>query len=179
MRRRLSDEERDLWRRMVRNVAPLPGRRREPEPALPPRRVSPAPAAGVRSPERRFVAEPQHARAPHDVFAAGDPKMERHARRGRIDIDATFDLHGHNQASARATLYGFLLEARRRGHRCVLVVTGKGERVSGEARRGGVLRAGFRRWINEDDFRQHVVRASQAHQRHGGAGAFYVFLKTR
>ena len=86
------------------------------------------------------------------------------------------------QVTARAALYGFLLEAAARGHRCVLVITGKGVRPDGfnSGRLGaGILRRRFREWLNEDAFRQHVVRAAPAHPRHGGTGAFYVFLKAR
>ncbi len=179
MKRRLTPEERDLWCRTVRNVAPLGVRRREAETADVVRK-HPAPVAAHGAsgkPVSRALGRPPPPAA-RDPFRAGDPRMERQARRGRLAIDATFDLHGHNQATARAALYGFLLEARRRGHRCVLVVTGKGGR-RGEEQREGVLRAGFRRWMGEDDFHQHVVRVATAHQRHGGAGAFYVFLKTR
>jgi DNA-nicking Smr family endonuclease len=172
-RRKLSPGEHDLWRRTVRDVAPL-------------RRPSvdktglPARPAGIAPLPHRPSAAPAQRRAQNvspDAFSAGDPRLDRHASRGRLPIDATFDLHGHNQASARAALYGFLLEARRRGHRCVLVITGKGAREIAGRKTGGVLQAKLRDWLMEDAFRQHIVRASAAHSRHGGSGAVYLFLK--
>ena len=173
-RRRISPGEEALWRRAVRNVTPLERIPAGPEPlrraglstGLPAQKTAPI-ASRVHE-----TAKPQR----QDPFSAGDPKVDRLVQRGRKTIDATFDLHGHTQVTARAALYGFLLEARARGHGCVLIITGKGA-SSGHAGRG-VLRARFKDWLSEDAFRQHVVRAAAAHPRHGGGGAFYVFLKT-
>ena len=64
-----------------------------------------------------------------------------------------------------------LQRARRRGERCVLVITGKGQQ--GE----GVIRRNFLRWIDMPEARHIISGVSQAHQRHGGAGAWYVFLR--
>jgi len=169
-RRKLSPGEHDLWRRTVRDVAKT---------GLPTRPAGGS--AGIAPLPHRPSAAPAQRRAQSispDVFSAGDPRLDRHASRGRLAIDATFDLHGHNQASARAALYGFLLEARRRGHRCVLVITGKGVRQIAGRKTGGVLQAKLRDWLMEDAFRQHITRASAAHPRHGGSGAVYLFLKT-
>ncbi len=180
--RKLSKGEHDLWRRTVRNVAPLrrPGVDRAAVPVSSADRLAggltgmpPSPHRSLLAPAERPVQSPSS-----DAFSAGDPRLDRHASRGRLPIDATFDLHGHNQASARAALYGFLLEARRRGHRCVLVITGKGAREIAGRKTGGVLQAKLREWLLEDAFRQHIIRASAAHPRHGGSGAFYLFLKT-
>lgn len=115
------------------------------------------------------------------AFQKGDPNLEKAARRGRREIDATFDLHGHTQATARNALLGFLAEARLRGYRCVLVITGKGPpsaaQAHGAPRQRGVLRDRMFDWMRDPDFRVHISRAAQAHQRHGGRGAFYLFLK--
>lgn len=179
-RRRLTPEERALWRRVSRVVRPLKsgGATEPPVTDKGPVKLSPKKSTaqpGVNTPARRPAAPSPLT----DPFSAGDPKAERRIRRGRKEIDAVFDLHGHTQSSARAALYGFLLEARARGYECVLIITGKG--VRRDALEGGfgkgVLRARFRDWVREDDFRQHITRVSAAHPRHGGDGAFYVFLK--
>ena len=171
MKRRLTSDEHSLWRRVTKDVAPLhpakeiktsgdqttlSGSRKNAR-----QRPASAPSVGVRS-------SATHA-AP-DVFHSGDPRLDRHVRRGRMDIDARFDLHGHSWATAKNALHDFVVEARRRGHRCVLVITGKGS---------GVLRSGLQAWLHEEALRQHIVRASPAHQKHGGGGAFYLFLKAR
>lgn len=190
-RRRVSPEERALWRRTTSTVRPLERadllRDDDDEKheitsskALKPKLFGRSKSNSV---THRAPSLPQRAvsvRKLPDPFIAGDPNVERRVRRGRRDIDATFDLHGHTQSSARAALYGFILEARARNYSCVLIVTGKGVRVDKEgnqSRVGGVLRARFKDWMREGDFRQHVVRVSTSHPRHGGGGAFYVFLK--
>lgn len=163
-----------MWRRATRNVTPIKRLPAGPEPS---RRVAPstglpAPKTSPIAPRTHEVVKPQR----QGPFSAGDPKADRLVRRGRKTIDATFDLHGHTQVTARAALYGFLLEARARGYGCVLIITGKG--ASSDHAGRGVLRARFKEWLLEDAFRQHVIRAAAAHPRHGGGGAFYVFLKT-
>jgi len=210
-RRRVTPEERALWRRAASTVRPLHennvlcdhdaddamvGKTRKAgasssarasdapsplpsseAPASPARRRFPAPADG----RDGAKAQARAVRAP-DPFGAGDPRAERLVRRGRRPIDAVFDLHGHTQSSARAALYGFLMEARARHYACVLVITGKGVRralAADAPRQAGVLRARFKDWMREEAFRQHVVRVSPAHERHGGGGAFYVFLRRK
>ncbi len=180
MRRRLSPDERDLWRRTVRDVTPL--KRLETVEQRPVCATKPLPPEDKVKWSARPRTNSTARTVPPDPFSAGDPNIDRLAKRGRLPIDATFDLHGHSQASARAAIYGFILEARARGHGCVLVITGKGTPSAGGATFSagrGVLRARFKEWLREDAFRQHIVRASAAHPRHGGAGAFYVFLKKR
>ncbi len=173
MRRRVTPGEDALWRRVSRNVKPLRGSEAGNETLW-------RPGLAKNLPVTRPAPLSQRATGPikpyrHDPFSAGDPKADRLVRRGRMSIDATFDLHGHTQVTARAVLYGFLLEARARGHGCVLIITGKGGSPDQIGR--GVLRARFKQWLLEDAFRQHIVRAASAHPRHGGSGAFYVFLK--
>ena len=205
-RRRITPEERALWRRATSTVRPIrcntilgdhendgdsdetilkkapktkngvaSGLSRHGKSDLSKHRQLTRPHAPPPSPQRQAAPDP---------FRSGDPKVERRVRRGRRSIDAVFDLHGHTQSSARAALYGFLLEARARNYACVLIITGKGVRREDDAdaarwSTGGVLRARFQDWVREDDFRQHIVRVSAAHERHGGGGAFYVFLKRK
>jgi DNA-nicking Smr family endonuclease len=75
----------------------------------------------------------------------------------------------------------FLGEAISSGHRVVLVITGKGGRAAGRdafASRGrGVLRDSLPGWLRASPLGQSIVGIYQAHRRHGGEGAFYVYLK--
>ena len=72
-------------------------------------------------------------------------------------------------------LTAFLLEAHARGHRAVLVVTGKGSRGAGS----GVIRASAGEWVSQPPLRAIVSGVSPAHRRHGGDGALYITLRTR
>ncbi|WP_425410526.1 Smr/MutS family protein [Hyphococcus sp.] len=177
-RRQMSAEEEALWRKATRDVA-----RYEPQHATTKTIVSEANSNGrdtkQTTPKRKSVSRPGTVRPTKtiDRVASGDPRLDRLAGRGRLEIDAVLDLHGHRQATARAALHRFIEIGHARGAKCLLVITGKGAGGSEPASGRGVLRARFADWINEDAVRGLVSRAASAHQRHGGAGAFYVFLK--
>ena len=98
---------------------------------------------------------------------------ERAVRRGKQPISASFDLHGHTRDSAFQVLPRFLRMEQARGSQCVIVITGKGKR--GE----GVLRQGFLNWLELPEARALISGYAPAHSRHGGTGAWYVFLRRR
>ena len=106
---------------------------------------------------------------------------ERRVRRGRTAFESRLDLHGLTVDQARAALAPFIERERAKGARCVLVITGKGEpalrRYSHE--QPGILRRMLPMWLSAPDIRPHISGYAPAHQRHGGAGAWYVFLKHR
>ena len=126
-------------------------------------------------------------RAPTSPADLGDidRKSQERIRRGKIDVDAKIDLHGMRQSEAHQALIARISRARLDGKRVLLVVTGKGASKDGPsdgsdpfwARGGGVLKAQVPKWLREDPLRSMIFSVQQAHQRHGGAGALYVFLK--
>ena len=85
-------------------------------------------------------------------------------------------------ARAHAACLGFLSDCLSRGLRFVLVITGKGargpERGFFEPRRG-ILREQLPGWLRASPLRGHIIGIYEAHQRHGGRGAFYIYLKRR
>lgn len=160
--RGLTDDEKSLWRRVAARVKA----RRSPAPqAEPPR--SPT-RASIAQPLRTAVSPPtpKKQQAPPQ-----DRGAEKRVRRGRLEIDGTLDLHGHNQDTGRAALVRFLHAAQARGARTIIVVTGVG--------RGGhgVLKRRLPEWLAERDVRALVSGFARAHRAHGGEGAFYVFLR--
>lgn len=179
-RRRLSPAELKVWRKVARTVKPYQrARTPHPEDEDFPRLLGDKhhmdapksrPKPPLRAPHPNLAAKtaPTPAKGP-----AADRAGERRVRRGQIEVDASLDLHGHTQDSAHMALLAFVAFQRLQGARCVLVITGKGK--AGE----GVIRKRFLDWLNGPDVRAHVSSYAQAHQRHGGAGAFYVFLKRR
>jgi DNA-nicking Smr family endonuclease len=165
-RRRLTTEEAELWRRVARTVTPLDDERaRLAAPDTPPAPPSEPAAPSPPSPARSAATAPA---AQHGTL---DRRTHQRLRRGRIAIDARFDLHGHTQRSAHAALLRFIERARADGCRHVLVVTGRG----GES--GGVLKRSVPRWLQEPAFHRHVVAFHEAGPRHGGAGALYLVLR--
>jgi DNA-nicking Smr family endonuclease len=114
---------------------------------------------------------PLKPQAPKLISGAVPTASDRLTRRGRIQIDSRIDLHGLTQEQAKRALATSLMRSVKRGERCLLVITGKG--LQGE----GVLRTQLPTWLSAPDMRPMVARYAQAHARHGGGGAWYVFLK--
>lgn len=171
-RRRLSDDERALWRGVTRSIAPL---RKLPV-------TEPEGEAATAEPKARPRSKP----APISVVAraakpAAPPPapLGRRARkqiaRGRRSIDARFDLHGMTQAEAHDALLGFLRIAQARGARLVLVITGKGGR--GDVGGRGVLKRMVPLWLALPEFRALATGFEAAGIGHGGEGALYVSLR--
>ncbi|MCE1235324.1 MAG: Smr/MutS family protein [Hyphomicrobiales bacterium] len=110
-----------------------------------------------------------------------DHRTKRRLVRGAIPIDERLDLHGYTEAAAHSLLRGFLITARARGARMVLVITGKGQGPGKDRGRGpddrGVLRRAVPHWLADPTLRDVVLGYEEAHLAHGGAGAIYVRLR--
>lgn len=164
MIRKLEPSERLVWNRVARTVSP---RRREHGKGA----AKPSPEATREDFAAMMRLPPLATRAERAVTGPVPTATDKNTRKGRVPIDARIDLHGLTQEQARKALATALLRSAKRGDRCLLVITGKGPRLE------GVLRQALPRWLKEADLRPLVSRVSQAHARHGGAGAWYVFLK--
>jgi DNA-nicking Smr family endonuclease len=92
-------------------------------------------------------------------------------KRGEIAIDARLDLHGLTQAEAHRALDRSLDAAVRGGARLLLVITGRG--AGGD----GILRRALPGWIASGAHAARVLRLEPAQPRHGGGGAWYVYLR--
>ena len=115
---------------------------------------------------------------PSGVNGATEDRM----RRGLVEPDARIDLHGMTQEGAHRTLFAWLVTAHQRGHRLVLVVTGKGNPKNDEnapwmMSPHGVLKQMVPRWLNEPGLAALIASVRAAHVRHGGDGALYVYLR--
>ena len=187
-RRRLSDEERVLWTTVTRSIAPL----------HPPRAVAADDGEAVvrgPSPKQKTVAKrlgitvkpvapsrPVVAPLPSapPAMAALDRRQRKRVAKGRDAIDGRIDLHGLTQAEAHDALAHFLHSAVRREARLVLVITGKGREGGPEAPlpvRPGALRHNVPLWLHMAPLNQLVLQVRPAHRRHGGEGAYYVYLR--
>jgi len=193
-KRRLSEEERQLWQRVLVNTTPLHLKKSatSENPFLNDAGIKhtlPL-TAGVQKgdPPKPFAGLPgTSAKLPTALPLTGlDRRTEQRLRRGRIDVDGTLDLHGMTQAHAHMALRGFLVAAQGRGDRLVLVITGKGsppgvryeaENMWGSGR--GILRRLVPEWLSQPDFSSWVSGFRNAHQRHGGGGALYVRIRRK
>lgn len=177
-KRDLTEEERALWRRVAKGVRP---RRpvaeetsvRSPEPAKPQPGAHPAKARKSDDGPRLSQRSAGERAVPKAPAPPADRGAEKRVRRGKLEIDAKLDLHGYTQDGAYQALATFLQSAQRRGALVALVVTGVGR--TGE----GVLRKRLPDWLAARELKPLVSGYAQAHRAHGGAGAFYVFVKRR
>ena len=111
--------------------------------------------------------EPATASAPQ-----AQPSRARLIRRGEMIADVRLDLHGHTEAQAWTALEACIIEARRRGHRVLLVICGQGL----HSKRGAVLRAALQTWL-AGPLREHIAEHSPAAPKQGGRGAWWLFLR--
>jgi DNA-nicking Smr family endonuclease len=112
---------------------------------------------------------------PLDRFAGIDRANAERLKRGLHRIEARLDLHGMTQAEAHGVLSAFIAASRGAGRRCVLVITGRGLGQSGP----GVLKSSVPRWLEEPEFRRHLLAIAPAQPHHGGPGATYLLLRRR
>lgn len=184
--RALTSADRALWEAVKRTVRPLkPGEAANvgeagPADGEPAETAAPplaSPPAGRSSEARPVGARHLPALPPLSPI---EPRISAALSRGR-GIDARLDLHGMRQDEAHARLLGFLTNAQHRGHRLILVITGKG----GSAYHGpsidgrGVLRRLVPQWLAGAPFRPYVLGFAGAHSYHGGSGALYVRVRRR
>jgi DNA-nicking Smr family endonuclease len=100
-----------------------------------------------------------------------DRTTRRKLSRGNLPVEARLDLHGHNAQQAETRLRAFIQQSASLGHRCVLVITGKGVRGEGFLRRHVPL------WLKQPPLGGVVLAISDAIPKDGGAGAIYVMLR--
>lgn len=178
--RDLTAEEQALWNKVIRQVA-----RVESMDAQPPVRSvgrmpdrtggqTAAPEAGKAGQRPSFVDRP----------AQTSPNMDRRnfqrLLKGRLDIDATLDLHGMRAERAEQRMNQFIRNAHAAGGRLLLIITGKGKTGDADAfgrPRRGILREGVPEWLKNGPMSGLVLQVTQAHPRHGGGGAYYVYLR--
>lgn len=175
-RRALSEEERELWDTVARQVKPLRKHRMAKAQAAPRTEPSSAAPAPRPAPSPRPIPAAPAPRVPKPAIPPLAPlgKRERtKLSRGRSEIEARLDLHGMTQMRAHRALSGFLHRAHHDGLTFVLVITGKG-RSGGES---GVLRRQVPEWLSLPEFRAFVVGFEEAGVGHGGEGALYVRIR--
>lgn len=193
-RRTLRPDEQDLWEQVKRSARPIhpTGPLARPAPPKPSAPGAQEPKQGKTAiPPFALGAKAKPSRLEHDLAPplseslAGAPRtMDKRKfgqlRKGRLDPEGRIDLHGMTLAQAHPALIGFITSAHANGKRLVLVITGKGKmRDEGGPIpvRHGVLRHQVPQWLNAAPLRPMVMQISQAHQKHGGQGALYVYLR--
>lgn len=190
IRRELSEAERKLWEQAIKDAVPvMTPRPAKPETTAPTVKgkikktyTPPTFKVGSKTPLRK----PAHNLAPtiSEQFASAVPNMDSKAfkrlKKGKLPVDARIDLHGMTVAEAHQELIGFILRAHGAGDRLVLVITGKGKVGKSDSiipQRQGVLKHQVPHWLRLAPLGPLILEVTQASQKHGGSGAYYVYLR--
>jgi len=182
--RGLTPEDRELWDRVARQANPM--HPKKPVPSVPeifePKSIQPKPISPFRVGEKRTATAVPPIPKPQAPQVRMDAKAFGNLKRGKLKPEARIDLHGMTVARAHGVLTTFIQDASARGLRLVLVITGKGkDRDDGGPipTPRGVLRHNVPQWLGLPPLSLLVLQVQQSHIRHGGEGAFYVYLKRR
>ena len=196
-RRGLTPEDRELWSRVAKTATPMHPKPRKPaedplstpkSPALQPRPMPgfELPATlrigGKALPKRAHDLAPSPAEAMRTAPLRMDHKTHKQMTRGKMRPEARLDLHGMTLSEAHPELIRFILNAQSQGLRLVLVITGKGKRRDDSGpipQRVGALRHQVPHWLHLPPLGPAVLQVSEAHLKHGGGGAYYVYLRRR
>ena len=149
-------KDKQLWNRVARTVSPL--------------------KKGSSKPENMdfeaYMRVPQPTKPKPSYSQSLSVRADKKTRRGMIDIQARIDLHDLTIREAFPALRRAVIRSYNRNHSCLLVITGKGLRGQ------GVLKRSLPEWLSHPDIRPIISEYAPAHLKHGGGGAWYVFLKT-
>ena len=201
-RRSLRPEEEELWQAVARSARPLhpkaKGLHRGIDAAGPtPRIASETKPRDLEIPKSWLepfrLGQKAKATSGHDIAPPlgetlrtaplqMDAKLHGRMVRGKVMPEARIDLHGMTLAEAHPELIRFVLNAQMVGLRLVLVITGKGKRGEDTGpipQRMGALRHQVPQWLRMPPLSAAVLQISEAHLRHGGSGAYYVYLRKR
>ena len=187
--RNLSKEERAMWDHVARKAEPLHPQR--PAPAAKP--VA-KPARGPVQPPRELpdfsVGSKAEVARPNDILpplrdrlrsapVRMDAKNFLRMKSGKLKPEGRLDLHGMFRDEAYPELIAFILNAQAAGKRLVLVITGKGREGDDWTGGRGVLRRQVPQWLQLPPLGPAVLEVRPAHLKHGGDGAYYVYLRRR
>jgi len=190
-KRALSAEERALWRKVAESV----NRQSPPEPNEPALRqvpvIRPMPApmriqpfrVGQKADLKNGIAG---AAVNRGTLPGARSEMDRRSfeklRKGKLKIEARIDLHGMTVAQAGPTLSRFVMDSAARERRVLLVITGKGrprDAFDMLPHQRGILRRQVPIWLTTPPLSHHILQVTEAHAKHGGGGAYYVYLRRR
>lgn len=190
----MSEREKDddaLWALFTKGMEKLPRPpdlpgEQPPARARPACKASPAPPEAPESAVQPLSVSPTQGQPRKFPGTELDRRTEERFLSGKLPIEGRIDLHGMTQEQAHRALSFFLAESLERGRRMLLVITGKGRggALASEtapedwiAPAPGILRQNMPRWLEAPDIRPHILKIAPAQPRHGGSGAFYIYLR--
>ena len=101
-------------------------------------------------------------------------EMAKKLQKGEIPPNKSIDLHGMTRQEAHQFVRRTLLASRRDGHRCLHVVTGRGQSTFDGH---GVLKEALPTWLTKPPLNTHVLALATAPGRLGGQGAYLILIR--
>jgi len=192
-RRKLSEDEVTLWRKVADTAERLhPGASSHelPKPKPKPHK-KPRPHLAPALPSFEVGSKASVGRPGHDLMGSVSDRVARQPvqmdkkafgrmKRGKLKPEGKLDLHGMTADQAHGALTGFILRSHGEGKRLVLVITGKGKSKRDDGpipTRRGVLKHQVPQWFALPPLKSCILQVAEAHIRHGGTGAYYVYLR--
>lgn len=194
-KKQLSEDDHYVWDQVKTSLTPMrPEKKKQVvrKPPVAPMMGKPKPV--VSKPLTRIgrsIAEPaiRFDLAPDPMLGVAqsqrnmDERTHTKMRKGKLRPEAKLDLHGMHAAHAHNELTAFVRRCHSQGRRLVLVITGKGSKAHDEGgimpSRQGILRHSLPHWLSSAEMRVMILQITPAHIRHGGGGAYYVYLKRK
>ena len=184
-KRDLSDDEKELWKEFSRSTKPLPHQNKKTQQRTPEikKRINPV---DLKDQEQYLMGAQKTSahlkKTPALPMLSMDYKLHTKMRQGKIRPEAKLDLHGLNLSQAQPILTKFVLEAHGKGLRLILIITGKGRNTEDHdiiPKRKGILKANVPNWLAMVPLSSKILQITNAHVKHGGGGAFYVYLRKK
>ena len=185
--KKLSSEDLKLWDKVTGSTKPLdkkkpvvhdtPPKKNKLRSVIKPQRVSPKIKTLSQSANEPFQKK---VILENSQKVKMDMKAFTKLKKGKLEPEDTLDLHGMTLETAFPALSSFISRAHSTQKRLVLVITGKGKNIDpGYAvpQRNGVLRSQVPIWLKEPRLSSLVLQIERAHHKHGGLGAFYIYLR--
>lgn len=101
-------------------------------------------------------------------------KLMKRLKKGEFPVQDYVDLHGLTRQEAAKNVRDFLFQSYRLGHRCVLIVHGRGLNSPDSF---PVLKERMPKWLTRGPVKKIVLAFSSAKPYDGGTGAIYVLLR--
>jgi len=100
-------------------------------------------------------------------------------QKGKIKIERSLDLHGLGLIESEEKVYQFIKECYEKQLRLVLIITGKGERLSVDKgwQGTGKLKKNLPDWLSKPYLAKLIIWFGSAPRHQGGVGATIIYLR--
>ena len=110
-----------------------------------------------------------------------EKNLQKKIYKGKIKIERTLDLHGFSLIESEDKVNDFIKSCYEKDFKLVLIITGKGQRLTVEDgwRGTGKLKENLPIWLKNPINSKRIVWFDTAPKNKGGDGAFVVYLKRK